>query len=461
MATETKNDETAITFNSNYDVKENSRIQLTLTVPSVEVKKEFEQLTQKYCREAHIRGFRKGRVPADVLIRKFGDSIKAETEQTIIQKALEEAFKESDHQPLPYAYPELEEKSDLDIDKDFTFTICYDTFPKVELGKYKGLTIQKLVPDITEGDVEREVTHLQDQNAFVVPKEGGAVEKGDVVTMDYVEIDDSGAEIEKTLRNGFTFTAGSGYNLYKIDEDIIGMKKGEEKTINKRYPEDYELTELAGKTVNLKVTITEIKEKKMPALDDEFAQDISEKYKTLTDLKNDIRSKMDEMGEKKAREDAVNQIIEKIVETSTITLPRSMVERELEMHWQNLIRRTGGNERLLERQLENEGKSKTTLFDEWRIKVEQDVRASLVAEEIIKKESIAVDDQEINAELAKAADRQDMSVEQVREDYEKKGLMHGLKMMLQHEKLNTLLLDVSSIKKGKKVKYLDLMQGNY
>jgi trigger factor len=461
MAIETMEDKKKIIFNADYDIKENSHVHLKITVPASEVKKEYDEIIQKYCEEVRIKGFRKGKVPADILVRKFGDALKAETSQNIIQKALKEAFEKGEHRPLPYSLPELKKKSELYTEKDFTFTICYDTFPEVELGKYKGMSVEMAIPVISDEDIDRELKLLQEQNAFVVPKEGGSVEKDNVVTIDYVEVDDEGIEIEKTRREGFTFTVGSGYNLYKIDEDIIEMKKGEEKILIKSYPEDFEFKEFAGKSVNLKVKMMEIKEKKIPVLDDEFAQDISEKYNKLSELKQDIKVKLDDMAQKRVKENTVNKVIEKVVQTSKITLPRSMVDRELELRWQNLVQRAGGNEKLIIRQLEQENKSKQALFEEWRPKVEEDVRSSLVAEEIINKEMITITEEEVNAELAKAADRQNMSVEQVREEYKKKGLMNGLMMMLQHEKLYEMLLKLSNIKKGKKVKYLDLMQGNY
>jgi trigger factor len=458
MAIETTEDKKKILFNADYDIKENSHVHLKVNVPASEVKKEYDEIIRKYCDEVRIKGFRKGKVPADILVRKFGDALKAETAQNIIQKALEEAFEKGEHKPLPYAPPELEEKSELDPEKDFSFTISYDTYPDVELGKYRGISVDMAVPLVSDEDVDRELKLLQEQNAYVVPKEGESVEKDNVVTIDYVEVDDEGNEIEKTRRQGFTFTAGSGYNLYKIDEDIIGMKKGEEKIIKKSYPEDFEYREFAGKSVSLKLKVMEIKEKKIPVLDDEFAQDISEKYTTLSELKQDIRAKLVDVAEKKIKENTVNMVIDKVVEASKITLPSSMVDRELELRWQNLVRRAGGNEKLIIRQLEQEGRSKQALFEEWRPKVEADVRSSLVSEEIIGKEMIGVNEEEVNEALAKAADRQNMSVEQVREEYEKKGLMRGLVMMLQQEKLDELLLKVSNIKKGKKVKYLDLMQ---
>ena len=171
---------------------------------------------------------------------------------------------------------------------------------------------------LTADDEKRELKRYQDQNAIVSEKKGGKAAKENVVTVNYIELDENDNEIEDTKREDFTFTVGTGYNYYKFDDEIIGMKKDEEKVIEKEYAEDFEYKELAGKKVKLKITVTSVKAKKLPELDDELAQDISEKYKTLDDLKKDIKERQEGMIENKLKAVKQEKILEKIIENSEV-----------------------------------------------------------------------------------------------------------------------------------------------
>ena len=377
-------------YDSEFELKENSEVLLKVTIPKEEVQKEYNNLVDKYCKNIQIKGFRKGKVPPDVLKRKFGESIKVESTQNLLEKVLEHVFDESKYKPLPYGDPELKEKSEFDLDKDFTFELSYDSYPEIELGEYRKLELQKINPDITEKDLEKELKALQEQNAIVQEKKDGVVEKDKVVTIDYVEIDSDGNELEKTKREAFSFTVGSGYNFHKIDDDIIGMKKDEEQVIKKSYDRDFEYKELAGRTIQLKVKIGAVKEKNLPELDDELAQDVSEKYETLKDLKKDLKSKLQKAADEKVRENMISQIIEKVVKTSKIPLPKSMIKSELHMRWHKFLHQYHTNEDLVAKELEKEGKTKEKVLEEWKPKVEEGICSALVVEKMIDSEKIEV-----------------------------------------------------------------------
>ncbi|MBN2533872.1 MAG: trigger factor [Spirochaetales bacterium] len=448
-------------YNAQFELKDNSRILLKITIPKEEVKKEYDVLIKDYCGKVQIKGFRKGKVPPDILKRKFGESIRAESEQNMIEKILEDVFKEAEYKPLPYAQPELNNKSDFDIEKDYTFEITYDSYPKITIEKYKDLELKKMIPDITEKDIENELKALQEQNAIIQEKKDSTVEKDNVVTIDYVEIDNDGNEIVPTKREAFSFTVGSGYNLHKIDDDIIGMKKDEEKVFEKTYESDFNIKELAGRTIKLKVKVQAVKEKKLPKLDDEFAQDVGEKYKTFSDLKKDIESRLQEAADNKVRENMISQLIEKVVKSSEIPLPKSMVESELAMRWHKLLHQYHTDERLLIKELEKQGKTKEKVLEEWKPKVEEGICSALIVEKMIELEKIEVTEEEINTEMEKLAQYQNSTIEVMKDYYEKNNLMSNLETMLSRKKLFDLLLSKAEIKKGKKIKYVDLMQENY
>ncbi|HDQ13517.1 MAG TPA: trigger factor [Sediminispirochaeta sp.] len=442
---------------------EKSSVKLTVTVDREEAQKKYDQLLKKYAKTAHIKGFRKGKVPPPVLEQKYGEGIKQEAAIEIIDESLKEVFEDIDKKPLPYAQPRLddEENTELELGQDFTYSVIYDVFPEIEVGEYKGLEIEVPEVKLSKKDDERELKNIQEQNSMVVEKaEGSVVEKDDIITIDYVELDEQDQEVENSSRSDFVFTVGSGYNVFKIDDDVLGMKKGEEKIIEKEFPEDFEHQEYAGKKIRLKVTVKTIKQKDIPALDDELAQDVSEKYKTLDDLKKDLRRLMEENLENKLREIKIEHLFDKIIEGSKIELPESMIDAELENSWQRFISQAQIGEEQVLQILEMQGKSKEDMQAEWRPSAERSLRFQLLVEKIGELEEIEVSDEEALEELKKQAEQAGRDFEELKEQYEKNNLMDYVKNDVKNGKLFDFLLEQSKIKKGEKLDYLDFVQNN-
>ena len=448
---------------SKEELLENSKVQVKVTIPKKEVKAEYDSLIGEYCRKVAIKGFRRGKVPAEVLIRKFGDSLVSETTQNLIEKGLKEVFEKVENKPLPYSVPTLSEgsKLELNLEKVFSFEVTYDTFPHIDIGEYKGLEIREPSVSISNEDIERELKAIQEQNSIVTDKLDGNVETGDTVTMDYVEMDEASKEVEATKREGFTFSVGSGYNLYKVDDDVVGMTKDEEKDLEKVYPEDFEYSELAGRTVKLRVKITSVKEKKLPDIDDELAQDVSEKYSTLKDLKDDISKRLEEASKNRVREVKMQSLFEKIVETSKIPLPASMIDQELNLRWNNFIRQFRSNETLVRQLLEKEGKTREDLLAEWRPGIEESLKTRLAESHLTEVENLEVSDEEVDKRIADEAESQGKDVKEVREEYEKNNYLELIRDGIKVRKLHDLLLESSTVKKGEKVKFLDFMEGKH
>ncbi len=440
---------------------ENSSVKLQIKIPSSEIEKEYNEIVNKYCKTVQIKGFRKGKVPPSILIRKFGPALLEETAEKIIENSITEALEEVDKKPISYARPEVKTEEKLELGKDFSFELIYDTFPEVELGNYREIEVEELETEVTDSDIQKELELLREQNAIVVEKKDPVVAKDDIVTVDFVELDESGNEIENTKRESFVFQVGSGYNLYKIDDDIVGMKKDEEKVIEKEFPEDYEYKELAGKKVRLKVTIRGVKEKNLPEIDDELAQDISDKYETLEDLKKDIRKRLEELAESRIREHKIAQILKKVVEDSKIPLPKSMVDFELETRWNNFVRQFRADEDTVLKLLQAEGKSKEDLLNEWREEAERGLKEALVIREIIKKEGIKVTDEEVDREIKEEAERANTTFEDLKERVVKGNLLENLKDDIARKKLFDFLLESAKVVNKKKVNFVDLREGNY
>ena len=260
-------------FTKEFKNLEKSAVELTVTIAKKDVAETYENTLKNYVKNAQIPGFRKGHVPANVLERKYGDSIKADTLGTLIDQSFDEIFKEeTENRPLPYAQPTMEKAPELDMTKDLTYTVKYDVFPKVEVKDFAGVNVKEPQVTITDDDLSNELKTIQERNATVTEKKDGVVEKDNIVTINYVEVGEDGKEIADTKREDYVFTVGSGENLYKIDDEVVGMKKDETKEITKEYKKDFENSDLAGKTVKLNVTVKAVKIRDIPALDDDFLQ---------------------------------------------------------------------------------------------------------------------------------------------------------------------------------------------
>ncbi len=440
---------------------ENSSVKLRITLDSEDVQKEYDAIVKEYRGKAAVPGFRRGHVPADVLIRKFGDSLKAEAAQALIEKSLGEALPEVEHKPLPYARPEITTDVKLELGQPFSFEVTYDTFPKIELGGYRELEIEEPQVEIGDEDIGRELQGIQRQNGIVVDKpEGSKVEKEDTVTVDYVELRDDGSEETKTRREGFTFAVGSGYNLYGIDEDIAGMARNEERLIDKQYPADHQYSDLAGRKVKLKVKVTAVKQTQLPEINDELAQDVNDRFQTLDDLKADIRTRLQRAANERLRGLKVDQVMKQIVAASKITFPLSMTERELHSRWHEFVRRMGGNEDMVAGLLQREGRSVDDLLAEWRPSVEESIRRRVAIQEIADREKVEVTDGDLDEELRAMAEGQNRQLDEVKREYEASGVLPLLREERRLAKAYDILIASAKVKKGKKVTFAALAGGD-
>jgi trigger factor len=253
---------------------------------------------------------------------------------------------------------------------------------------------------------------------------------------------------------------GTGYNVYKVDDEVLAMKKGETKLITKTFPEDFETKVLAGKTVMLRVVMNSIKEKKLPEINDELAQDISEKFQTLADLKADITSKLQAAVKTALRSKTITRVLDSVVETSTIPLPASMVEYQLEAMWQDYASQLRIDEKRLAALLESQGRSVEDVRKDWLPSAEKRARLQLVVSEIAKKEGIGIEDSDLDAEIAKMAEERKVTPSELKESLAKNNLEDYMRSNLRMDKLYDHLLSKTTIRQSEKRKVLDILQGN-
>ena len=445
---------------------ENSALKLTATIAKEDVVSGYNKNISKYAKNVQLPGFRKGHVPVKVLEQKYGDSLKQEVLADLIDESLNQIFAEEeskDIRPLPYTQPRLDgdKLPEFSTDKDLTFSVVYDVFPSVEVKDFSKIEVKEPQVEIGEKELNEELKAIQERNAVVIDKkEGEPVEKDNIVTIDYKELDDSGAAIPGSEREGFVFTVGTGENIYKIDDEILGMKKDETKEISKTYDAKEENKDLAGKTKKISVTVKAIKLRNLPALDDELAQDVSEKYKTLDDLKKDISKGLESAKNRKIAELKSQSLLEQLVEKNPIVLPKSMIQAEMESRWRMMAQQFRTTPEQLEKMISASGQSKENMLTQWTGDAEKMLKSRLIVDALIREKNIAVTPEEVEAEFAKIADESGSTIEEVKEHYEDARAKEYIIDEIKENKLYDELYKQVKVSKGDKVKFADLFKNN-
>ncbi len=445
---------------------ENSAVKLTATIAKEDVVSGYNKNISKYAKNVQLPGFRKGHVPVKVLEQKYGDSLKQEVLADLIDESLNQIFAEEeskDIRPLPYTQPRLDgdKLPEFSTDKDLTFSVVYDVFPSVEVKDFSKIEVKEPQVEIGEKELNEELKAIQERNAVVIDKkEGEPVEKDNIVTIDYKELDDSGAAIPGSEREGFVFTVGTGENIYKIDDEIVGMKKDETKEISKTYDAKDENKDLAGKTKKISVTVKAIKLRNLPALDDELAQDVSEKYKTLDDLKKDISKGLESAKNRKIAELKSQSLLEQLVEKNPIVLPKSMVQAEMESRWRMMAQQFQTTPEQLEKMISASGQSKENMLTQWTGDAEKMLKSRLIVDALIREKNIAVTPEEVEAEFAKIADESGSTIDEVKEHYKDARAKEYIIDEIKENKLYDELYKQVKVSKGDKVEFADLFKNN-
>jgi len=438
---------------------EKSNVQLNVTIPKDDVRSQYNEMLKEYSKTLQLPGFRKGKVPREVLERKFAEALKGDAMGRIMESALQELFKEEnlsrEERPLPYSTPELQGEPQLDFDKDLQFSVVYDVLPEVKIGQWKGLKAEYPYAEVEQVDIDRELDEIRERNAIVMDRDDSATaQNGDVVTIDYQIFEEDGNTPSSMQRKDFAFTLGSETNIFKFDDDITGMKKGDSKIFEKSFGDDHFDTTLAGKTRKIQVMLTALKEKKLPDLDDDLAQDVDEKFKTLDDLKNNIKEKLGKNLDFRLREKKVSELLKVIMENTPVIIPDSMIKTEVEGRFRRLARYYNMNPETIAQMMSGEGKDK-----EWKESAEKALHSRLIIETLMEEQKIEVSDDEVENEFKSIADANGAEVEEVKKHYNEEAVFY-LKEDIREKKITDLLLKENNLEPGKKENYLDFMSDN-
>ncbi len=379
--------------------KNANEVKLEITIESGKFDEAIKKVYFKSAKYFNIPGFRKGKAPMQIVEKYYGKEIFYEDAfNEIAQEALEEAVKENSLEIV--SRPEID-VTQIEKGKDLIFTAVMQTKPEAELGKYKGIEIKKIEYNVTDEDIEHELKHMQEHNSRVITIEDRAVESGDIATIDFEGFVD-GKAFEGGKAKGHDLEIGSNTFIPGFEDQVIGMKKDEEKDIKVKFPDEYFSKELAGKDATFKVKVNEIKKKELPELDDEFAKDVSE-FDTIAELKADIKAKQEKQNEEKAKYETQEAVIKAVCENVKVEIPTGMIETETENMLKDMEQRLSYQGLKLEQYLQMMGKTQEDMKKEYEPQAIEGIKSRLALEAIIKAEKIEATDKEIDEKLKEMA----------------------------------------------------------
>ena len=369
---------------------------------TIEAKKFDEGMKKVYAKSAkyfNIPGFRKGKAPMAIVEKQYGPEIFYEdTFNEIVPEEYERELKENNIEAV--SRPEIEVKQ-MGKGQDLVFTAVVQTKPEVKLGKYKGIELKKIEYNVTDEDIEHELGHMADRNSRLVTVEDRPVENGDITVIDFEGFVD-GVAFEGGKAENHELTIGSNTFIPGFEDQIIGMKTGEEKDINVKFPEEYFSEELKGKDATFKVKLHEIKKKELPELNDDFAKDTSE-FDTLEELKKSIKEKLEEENKNKAKYETEDAAIKAVSDATEVEIPSGMIETEIDNMVRDIETRLSYQGMKLDQYLEMMEKSMEDFRKEYEEQAKTSVKTRLTLEAIEKAEKIEPSDEEVDKKLKEMA----------------------------------------------------------
>jgi trigger factor len=414
---------------------EKNTVKLEIEVDAQQFEEAMQKSYIKNRKNIAIPGFRKGRVPRKIIETYYSEAVFYEDAvNDVCPKAYLDAVKEQGIEPVDQ--PEFDIVQ-IGQGQNLIFTAEVTVKPEVELGEYKGIEVQKVEYNVTEQDVEQRLKQLQEQNARWISADDREVRNDDRVTLDYQGSVD-GELFEGGSAENQSLEIGSGQFIPGFEEQLVGMKVGEENDIKVTFPEEYHAAELSGKEAVFHVKINEIKEKELPELDDEFAKDISE-FDTLEDYKADLVKNMEKSAKDSAKAEMENSLIKEIVDRCTVDIPDVMVEHQVDHAIYDFEYTLMYRGLTLEQYLQFTNTSMDDFRAQYRDEAYNTVKTQLVLEKIGKEEKIEVTDQDVDADIKRLAEENNIEEEKVREYW--KGQEAYLKENLLFQKTVDFLME--------------------
>ena len=390
---------------------ENSMAKLTIETSAEELEKALQNAFLKNKNKISIPGFRKGKVPRQIIEKMYGPAIFYEdAANEVIPEAYEKAMDECGEDIV--SSPEID-VTQIEKGKPFIFTALVALKPEVKLGKYKGVKVDKADTAVTDEEVDAEINKERENNARNIEVTDRAVKDGDMTVIDFEGFVD-GTAFDGGKGENYPLTIGSGTFISGFEEQLVGAQIGEEVEVNVTFPEDYQAEELKGKAALFKCTVREIKEKELPELDDEFASEVSE-FETLAEYKEDVRATLTSKKEKEAKDAKEAAVIEAIVNDSEMEIPEAMLLTQQKQMVDEFAQRMQMQGISMDQYLQFTGATYDKMMEQVRPQAERRIKSRLVLEAVVKAENIEASDADYEEELKSMAEAYQMEVDKVKE----------------------------------------------
>ena len=410
-----------------------NEVKLEITVEAEKFENAIKKVYFKNAKYFNIPGFRKGKAPQNIVEKYYGKEI-------FYEDAFNEIASEEYDKAVEEAKLEVVSRPQVDIvtmekGQDLVFTAVVSIKPEVELGKYKGIEIEKKEYNVEDSDIENNLKQMQEKNARIISVET-PVEKGNIAVIDFEGFVD-GEAFEGGKAENHSLEIGSGSFIPGFEDQVVGMKIDEEKDINVKFPEEYFSKDLAGKDATFKVKVHEIKKKELPELDDEFAKDVSE-FDTLKELKDSIKERLVKENEQRAKYEKEDAVMKSVTENMKVEIPAGMIEVEVDNMIKDMEQRMSYQGLKLEQYLKMLNKTEAEFKKEYEPQAIEAIKSRLALEAIIKAEKIEATDADVKEKLEEMAKNYGKTAEELEKN---DSIKEYIKQGIENEKAISFLVE--------------------
>ncbi len=417
---------------------DNQQVVLEIEVPAADLDKASDKAFKKIAGKVNIPGFRKGKAPRKIVEQHVGkQAILDEAFEIVFPQVYGEALEEQKIDPV--TRPSVDMVT-LEAGKDLVFKVTVTEKPELKLGDYKGLKVEKKTAEVSDDDVQQQLVHMLDRQADMVEAEdGAAVQASSFITLDFKGFVDDEA-FEGGEGKDYPLQIGSHSFIPGFEEQLIGAKIGEEKDVKVTFPAEYHAAELAGKESLFKCTVRSIKEKVVPAMDDDFAKKAST-FQTLDELKADVRQKLEKSAADKVERENKDAIMQLASDNATVDIPEVMVDNRVTSMIQELSLRVEQQGMKLEQYLQYTGMDIAKIRESYREAAEKNVKMDLMLEQVAKAEEIKVEAADLDAEVEAMAKTYGATPEQVKKIIAQQGRLGDLAATVLRRKTAQFIVD--------------------
>ena len=390
---------------------EKNMAKLTVEVPAENVEKAIQGAYNKMKKSINIPGFRKGKAPRQLIEKMYGKEVfYNDAIDAMLPSAYSDAVEECGEEIV--SHPQIDVVQ-IESGKPFVFTATVAVKPAVELGEYKGIQVEKAPIEVKDEEIEAQITKEREANSRTVTVDDRAVAQGDIVTLDFEGFVD-GVAFEGGKGENYDLTIGSNTFIPGFEDQLVGAEIGKELDVNVTFPEEYGAKELAGKAAVFKCKVNGIKVKELPAVDDEFAQEVSE-FDTLDEYKADITAKLLKEKEDEAARAKEDAVIGKIIEGAKMEIPDAMVEYQTRQMLDEFAQRIQSQGISLDQYFQFTGLTEEKYMEEMKPRALQNIQSRLVLEAVAQAENLVAEEADIEEEIKKMADMYKMEADKIKE----------------------------------------------